>query len=48
MSTADGVADLELTFLTSDGSPEQLRWVRMRPLVGHPLVEPRAGMRSAP
>jgi len=44
----DGVYDLDLSFLTSDGEPERLRWMRMRPVVGNPQVVPRGGRRIAP
>ena len=44
----DGVYDLDATLLVSEGSPERTRWLRMRQLVGHPQVEPRAGGRLVP
>jgi len=44
----DGVYDLDLTFLTSDGEPENLRWMRIRPVVGSPQIAPRNGSRLAP
>jgi CubicO group peptidase (beta-lactamase class C family) len=44
----DGTPDLDLTFLTSAGTPERVRWLRMRPLVGTPQVAPRSGGRLAP
>lgn len=44
----DGTYDLDLSFITSDGPPEQTRWMRMRPVVGHPQMEPRASGRILP
>jgi len=44
----DEVYDLDLSFLTTAGSPEGLRWMRMRPAVGNPQVAPRNGGRAAP
>jgi hypothetical protein len=44
----DGVYDLDLSFLTSEGEPERLRWMRMRPAVGNPQVAPRNAGRTAP
>lgn len=44
----DDVWDLDLTFLTSDGLPEQSRWLRMRPVVGSTQRPPRVGGRLAP
>jgi CubicO group peptidase (beta-lactamase class C family) len=41
----DGTPDLDLSFLTSAGTPERVRWLRMRPLVGTPQVAPRSGSR---
>lgn len=41
----DGVADLDISFLTSQGPPEQTRWLRMRPIVGYPQWTPREGVR---
>jgi len=43
----DGAYDLDLSFITG-GSPERLRWMRMRPLVGHPQVAPREAGRAGP
>ncbi len=44
----DDVYDLDLSFLTSDGTPERLRWMRMRPVVGNSQVAPRGGGRRSP
>jgi hypothetical protein len=44
----NGAYDLDLSFITSDGPPEQTRWMRMRPVVGHPQTEPRASGRILP
>jgi CubicO group peptidase (beta-lactamase class C family) len=44
----DGRYDLDLSFLTSGGAPERLRWMRMRPAVGSSQVAPRGGRRLAP
>ncbi len=44
----DGIYDLDLSFITGDGPPEQARWMRMRPAVGHPQTEPRRGDRADP
>ena len=44
----DEVYDLDLTFLTSGGTPERLRWMRMRPVVGNLQVAPRDGGRVSP
>lgn len=44
----DGTYDLDLSFITNDGPPEQTRWMRMRPVVGHPQMEPRQGNRADP
>lgn len=44
----DGTVDIDLSFLTSPGPPEQRRWLRMRVLVGSPQVSPRAGGRPVP
>ena len=41
----DGVFDLDLSFLTSPGPPEQTKWLRMRPIVGYPQWTPRGGVR---
>ncbi len=37
----DGIYDLDLSFLTSAGTPERVRWMRMRPAVGNLQVAPR-------
>ena len=42
----DGSYDLDVTFLTSTGPPEQLRWMRMRPVVGYPQEDPRSSERN--
>jgi len=44
---SDGIFDLDLSFHTSEGEPERLRWMRMRPVVGYPQVIPRPGRRLA-
>ena len=44
----DDVYDLDLSFLTSTGTPERVRWMRMRPVVGNRQVAPREGGRPAP
>ena len=44
----DDVYDLDLSFLTSAGSPDHVRWMRMRPVVGNRQVAPREGGRPAP
>ena len=44
----DEVYDLGLSFLISDGTPERVRWMRMRPVVGHLQVSPRPGRRLTP
>jgi CubicO group peptidase (beta-lactamase class C family) len=44
----DGSADLDLTFITSPGPPEQLKWLRMRPLVGYRQTPPRVGRQVPP
>jgi CubicO group peptidase (beta-lactamase class C family) len=44
----DGVYDLDLSFLTSDGTPDRVRWMRMRPAVGNLQVAPRGGRRIEP
>jgi CubicO group peptidase (beta-lactamase class C family) len=44
----DGQGDLDISFLTSDGEPEQVRWLRMRPLVGSLQQVPRGGLRLTP
>ncbi len=44
----DGTYDLDLSFLTSGGAPERVRWMRMRPAVGSTQVAPRSGRRLAP
>jgi CubicO group peptidase (beta-lactamase class C family) len=41
----DGEHDFDVTFLTSAGQPEYLRWLRMRPLVGSPQRPPRSATR---
>ena len=41
----DGSYDLDLSFLISAGTPGQLRWLRMRPLVGSPQRPPRSASR---
>ena len=44
----DGVGDFDVTFLTSPEAPVHTRWLRMRPIVGHPQTPPREGRRLAP
>ena len=44
----DGIYDLDLSFLTSEGTPERVRWMRMRPAVGNLQVAPREGRRADP
>jgi len=44
----DGIYDLDLSFLTSEGTPERVRWMRMRPAVGNLQVAPREGRRAEP
>ena len=44
----DDLYDLDLSFVTSDGTPERVRWMRMRPVVGNLQVAPRGGRRLAP
>lgn len=44
----DDIYDLDLSFLTSAGTPEGLRWMRMRPVVGNLQVAPRRGGRPVP
>jgi CubicO group peptidase (beta-lactamase class C family) len=39
---SDGAYDLDVTFITSPGPPEQLRWMRIRPVVGTPERVPRS------
>jgi CubicO group peptidase (beta-lactamase class C family) len=41
----DGAFDFDVSFFTSPGPPEQVRWLRMRPIVGYPQVGPRGGVR---
>ena len=45
---SDGLYDFDVSFLTSEGSPEQVKWLRMRPIVGYPQLVPREGRRLAP
>ncbi len=44
----DGIYDLDLSFLTSGGTPERVRWMRMRPAVGNSQVVPRESRRVTP
>jgi len=44
----DDIYDLDLSFLTSAGTPDRVRWMRTRPVVGNLQVAPRGGGRPAP
>ncbi len=37
----DGVYDLDINFITSGGPPDQVKWMRMRQVVGSPQLVPR-------
>ena len=44
----DALYDLDLSFVTSDGTPDRVRWMRTRPVVGNLQVAPRRGSRPTP
>ena len=44
----NGEVDLDVSFITNKGDPEQVKWMRMRPVVGSVQLVPRPGVRPAP
>lgn len=44
----NGSYDLDVSFITSPGPPEQPKWLRMRPIVASPQLVPRSGRRLVP